>query len=193
VQGNDSIKYATSILDYVFRELAVSYLSRFDLAHVDPSETGFDALGKGVEEGKEPDEEPGQHATKLVSRGLTRSRTDNLVVMRGGSMPTATDPGAKVTALASHGATARAGDAIEGAVALKQEVSHDLSPTEKLEQMQWSKAGSAFSTPSKAERRAEAKAKGYEGEMCSECGNFTLVRNGTCMKCDTCGSTTGCS
>ena len=44
-----------------------------------------------------------------------------------------------------------------------------------------------------AERRAEAKAKGYEGEMCGECGNFTLVRNGTCMKCDTCGSTTGCS
>src|SRR6201984_2977615 len=55
VQGNDSIKYATSILDYVFRELAVSYMSRFDLAHVDPNESGFDALGKGVEEGKEPE------------------------------------------------------------------------------------------------------------------------------------------
>ena len=52
VQGNDSIKYATSILDYVFRELAVSYLERFDLAHVDPTEGGFDALGKGVVEGK---------------------------------------------------------------------------------------------------------------------------------------------
>ena len=52
VQGNDSIKYATSILDYVFRELAVSYMERFDLAHVDPSGEGFDALGKGVEEGK---------------------------------------------------------------------------------------------------------------------------------------------
>src|SRR5262249_37916987 len=53
VQGNDSIKYATSILDYVFRELAVSYLERFDLAHVDPSEAGgFAPLGKGVEEGK---------------------------------------------------------------------------------------------------------------------------------------------
>jgi ribonucleoside-diphosphate reductase alpha chain len=51
VQGNDSIKYATSILDYVFRELAVSYMERFDLAHVDPSESNFDALGKGVEEG----------------------------------------------------------------------------------------------------------------------------------------------
>ena len=44
-----------------------------------------------------------------------------------------------------------------------------------------------------ADRRAEAKARGYEGEACPECGNFTLVRNGTCMKCDTCGSTTGCS
>lgn len=194
VQGNDSIKYATSILDYVFRELAVSYMSRFDLAHVDPTESNFDALGKGVEEGKEPDE--AQHATKLVSRGLTRSRTDNLVVMRGGSAAVASTSdnapsgGSRVTSLASRGA----GDALEGAVALKQEVSHDLSPTEKLEALQWSKAGSAAqAVPSKAERRAEAKAKGYEGEMCSECGNFTLVRNGTCMKCDTCGSTTGCS
>jgi ribonucleoside-diphosphate reductase alpha chain len=44
-----------------------------------------------------------------------------------------------------------------------------------------------------AERRAEAKAKGYVGEACGECGNFTLVRNGTCLKCDSCGSTTGCS
>jgi ribonucleoside-diphosphate reductase alpha chain len=43
------------------------------------------------------------------------------------------------------------------------------------------------------EKRAEARAKGYEGEACGECGNFTLLRNGTCMKCDTCGSTTGCS
>ena len=52
VQGNDTIKYATSILDYVFRELAISYMERFDLAHVDPSEGRFDALGKGEEEGR---------------------------------------------------------------------------------------------------------------------------------------------
>jgi ribonucleoside-diphosphate reductase alpha chain len=44
-----------------------------------------------------------------------------------------------------------------------------------------------------AEKRAEAKAQGYEGEACSECGNFTLVRNGTCLKCNTCGATSGCS
>ena len=68
VQGNDSIKYATSMLDYIFRELAVSYLSRFDLAHVDPSEANFDALGKGVEEGRPLPE------TRYVSKGITRSR-----------------------------------------------------------------------------------------------------------------------
>jgi ribonucleoside-diphosphate reductase alpha chain len=191
VQGNDSIKYATSILDYVFRELAVSYMSRFDLAHVDPSESNFDAMGKGVEEGKQP-EHP---SNKYLSKGLTRSRTDNLVVMRSVSTPeTEARSASNVTAMASHGVTARNADVVEGAVALKQEAQHDLSPTEKLEALQWSKAGTtAQAQPSKAERRAEAKAKGYEGEMCGECGHFSLVRNGTCMKCDTCGSTTGCS
>jgi ribonucleoside-diphosphate reductase alpha chain len=43
------------------------------------------------------------------------------------------------------------------------------------------------------DRRTEARLKGYEGDCCSECGNYTMVRNGTCMKCDTCGSTSGCS
>jgi ribonucleoside-diphosphate reductase alpha chain len=192
VQGNDSIKYATSILDYVFRELAVSYMSRFDLAHVDPTESNFDALGKGVEEGRSPEHGP----SKYLSKGLTRSRSDNLVVMQGGAgaaiaanNDSAPAGGARVTALNASGATA------EGATALKTtEPERDLSPTEKLEAQQWSKAGSAAqAAPSKAERRAEAKARGYEGDMCGECSNFTLVRNGTCMKCDTCGSTTGCS
>src|ERR1700710_2177521 len=116
VQGNDSIKYATSILDYVFRELAVSYMSRFDLAHVDPTESNFDALGKGVEEGRAPE----QPSNKYLSKGLTRSRTDNLVVMRGVSTPeTEARTSGNVTAIASHGPTARASDAAEGAVALK--------------------------------------------------------------------------
>ncbi|MGJ4970640.1 vitamin B12-dependent ribonucleotide reductase [Bradyrhizobium sp. HKCCYLRH1073] len=202
VQGNDSIKYATSILDYVFRELAVSYMSRFDLAHVDPSESNFDALGRGVDEGKPSEDGPSQQAAKYVSRGLTRSRTDNLVVMRGGSSSPSPSGGGSIGSSASDRggvnltalSHARTGDSLDGAVALKQEPQHDLSPTEKLEALQWSKAGTANTqVASKAERRAEAKAKGYEGEMCSECGNFTLVRNGTCMKCDTCGSTTGCS
>ncbi|MGH9619576.1 MAG: hypothetical protein ACRD45_07690 [Bryobacteraceae bacterium] len=184
VQGNDSIKYATSILDYVFRELAVSYMSRFDLAHVDPNESGFDALGKGVEEGKSPGDVPaGQQATKYLSRGLTRSRTDNLVVMRGG-------PGAIES---DHPEAVSHAHAAGDNAPVRMNYSRSDSSAVALKQ-QWSKAGTARATgPSKAELRAEAQAKGYVGDMCTECGSFTLVRNGTCLKCDTCGGTTGCS
>src|SRR6202023_2641161 len=212
VQGNDSIKYATSILDYVFRELAVSYLERFDLAHVDPTEGGFDALGKGVVEGK-----PGPSSTRYVSRGLTRSRTDKLSVLPGGaaseartSSPDVGEGGARSSGSAP---TAFAGEArgggsnvtafggrearaeISGSVALKSEPEQKLSPTEQLEQQHALAIpeGRAQARVVAAEKRAEGKAKGYEGEACGECGNFTLVRNGTCLKCDTCGGTTGCS
>ncbi|HEY6861713.1 MAG TPA: adenosylcobalamin-dependent ribonucleoside-diphosphate reductase, partial [Pseudolabrys sp.] len=180
VQGNDSIKYATSILDYVFRELAVSYLERFDLAHVDPSVAGgFDALGKGVEEGKP--------ATNYVSKGLTRSRTDRLSVVRGVPAPAT---GGNVTAIAAVGS---ARGEVAGTTALKVEPEAKLSPAEQLEQRIDPQDVRAHAKAAAFEKRAEARAKGYEGEACGECGNFTLVRNGTCMKCDTCGSTTGCS
>jgi ribonucleoside-diphosphate reductase alpha chain len=183
VQGNDSIKYATSILDYVFRELAVSYLERFDLAHVDPSESGFDALGKGETEGK------ASSATQYVSKGLTRSRTDRLQVVHAGSAATAeaSAPAASnVTAFHGHHETA-------GATALKTQESAKLSPAEQLEHRIDNADARNHAKVAASEKRAEARAKGYEGEACGECGNFTLVRNGTCMKCDTCGSTTGCS
>jgi hypothetical protein len=39
----------------------------------------------------------------------------------------------------------------------------------------------------------QARARGYEGDACVTCGNFTMIRNGTCLRCDSCGSTTGCS
>jgi ribonucleoside-diphosphate reductase alpha chain len=174
VQGNDSIKYATSILDYVFRELAVSYLERFDLAHVDPSEAGgFDALGKGEAEGKP--------ATNYVSKGLTRSRTDRLSVVSGGTQAAAPVSSSNVTAFSG------------AATALKAEPEARLSPAEQLEHRIDDVDARVHAKHAASEKRAEARAKGYEGEACGECGNFTLVRNGTCMKCDTCGSTTGCS
>ena len=193
VQGNDSIKFATSILDYVFRELAVSYMERFDLAHVDPTGEGFDALGKGVEEGRPATE------GRYVSKGLTRSRTDRLKVMQGGADALASPAGGGPAGEAGRGgavsnvtsfSSATPRGEISGSTALKAEPEQKLSPTQALEQMQWTKTDAKAVA---AERRAEAKAKGYEGEMCSECLNFTLVRNGTCLKCDTCGSTTGCS
>jgi ribonucleoside-diphosphate reductase alpha chain len=74
---------------------------------------------------------------------------------------------------------------------MKADISEPALKT-AIDALNWSDARTNAKA-SAAEKRAEARAKGYEGEACGECGNFTLVRNGTCMKCDTCGSTTGCS
>lgn len=191
VQGNDSIKYATSILDYVFRELAVSYLERFDLAHVDPSGEGFDALGKGVAEGKPAPE------ARFVSRGLTRSRTDRLKVMQGGSeagrdLPTPQGGEGRGEGKVTSLVTAAPRADTTGAAALKAAPEPRLSPAQALDAFAFGDAR-IHARHAAAEKRAEARAKGYEGEACGECGNFTLVRNGTCLKCETCGSTTGCS
>ena len=199
-RATTSIKYATSILDYVFRELAVSYMSRFDLAHVDPSESDFDALGKR-RRGRQGDRRAAaDQATKYLSRGLTRSRTDNLVVMRGGSRRPLE---ARTVAPAERAIGVADLPRLPPAHRRRRRRRRRLQAGSQPRPLADREAGSAAmeqgrhrrdaDRPTKAERRAEAKAKGYEGEMCGECGNFTLVRNGTCMKCDTCGSTTGCS
>ena len=173
VQGNDSIKYSTSILDYVFRELAVSYLERFDLAHVEPSENNIDALGKGVLEGKLPTDA----AARYVSRGLTRSRTDRLVVMPGGERGHSdARQSSNVTPISGNGPTASVQSAADN-----KGPRLGFSPPE------------SWGTSALATKREQARIKGYLGEACSECGNFTLIRNGTCLKCETCGSTSGCS
>ena len=80
VQGNDTIKNATSILDYIFRELAVSYLARHDLAHVDPAEivnTGLGSTDKELAEDQSP-----PPAAKFVSRGLLRGQEGRVLALR---------------------------------------------------------------------------------------------------------------
>ncbi len=172
VTGNDTIKMATSILDYVFRELAISYMGRYDLAHVDPSEMGGGALGKGEDEGK---------PAPVISRGLVRGKAPTLSAVsaadaRGTESARAASPAGQVVTAFLGGASA---GAAKTATALKQDlaVETEADRARALE----------------ANQRAAAKAKGYEGSACPECHNFTMVRNGTCLKCDTCGSTTGCS
>ncbi|MDE1568158.1 vitamin B12-dependent ribonucleotide reductase [Aquabacter sediminis] len=185
VQGNDTIKYATSILDYVFRELAVSYLARSDLGHVDPADTGFDALGKGVEEGKAPS----AAAARIVSKGLVRGKTVNLLAQAmAQAEPRASSDKVTVLRARTDGATAlKSEPEPEALLEVDAEAVEEAATSVMDKQLPWSPKARA------AERRAEARAKGYEGEACPECMNFTLVRNGTCLKCDTCGSTTGCS
>ena len=186
VQGNDAIKNATSILDYVFRELAVSYLGRMDLAHVDPSEIGNTVMGKGEGEGTRNGDRPDTMASSVVSRGLLRGSADRLTLIQGG-------PGGGTVGVGSGmaGTSAPAGGvvhALRGATALKAEPEVAGQAESLVTALPFAKAERTVS-----DRRAEAKMKGYVGESCPECANFTLVRNGTCLKCDTCGSTTGCS
>lgn len=116
VQGHDNIKLATSLIDYIFRDLAISYLGRYDLAQVKPD---FAEDSEGVHDRHLDDDSPDM-------------------------------------ALAPAG------------------------------------AGRAAS-PSMVSRVAESKIKGYTGDPCPECGNLTMIANGTCHKCDTCGATSGCS
>jgi len=141
VQGNDAIKNATSILDYIFRELGVSYLGRHDLAHVVPPHADAD-LGPPTAE------------TKRTSRGFARG-DDRAATQEHADSSIATEDAAVAAVLVTE-------------------------PAE------------AVSTDS-ARRREAARLQGYTGDPCAECGNFTLTRNGTCLKCVTCGSTTGCS
>ncbi|MCL2831848.1 MAG: adenosylcobalamin-dependent ribonucleoside-diphosphate reductase [Treponema sp.] len=114
VQGHEYVKMATSVIDYIFRDLAISYLKRSDLAQVKPE----DLLATGTK-----------------SNGTSSTHT----------------------------------------------------PSEPVMENFMQKYGLANA------QILEARIKGYEGEACPNCGSFTLIRNGTCMKCDTCGGTTGCS
>jgi len=135
VGGHERIKMSTSVIDYVFRDLAITYLGRDDLAQVSPEETRHDALGSGNQEGKTA-KEP-QEKAEVRSIAVAQA-----VAASGGSAPM---------------------------------------------------AGGTRILPRAAAAMDQARVMGYEGDPCPECGALTLVRNGTCLKCNTCGGTTGCS
>ena len=197
VQGNDSIKYATSILDYVFRELAVSYLERFDLAHVDPTRRRFRCARQG-RRGRQAGarrplrvEGPDPLAHRPAESDAGRRGSDAVTLpCGGGSAAKAAGAGSSnVTALRLLRARAAKSPAPPRS---KSEPEQKLSPAQALEQLQLDRRPRQRQAP-RPKNAPKPSAKGYEGEACGECGNFTLVRNGTCLKCDTCGSTTGCS
>jgi ribonucleoside-diphosphate reductase alpha chain len=160
VQGNNRIKNSTSILDYVFRELAVSYLGRNDLAHTDNSDVDF-SLGAGAEEGTlKKNQIPWKIVKKMSSQGFLRGQTsENLMVVNSSSD------------MSSY-----------------SEQSNVVQETPVPDAIK-----SSTSSDAMASKVQVARMMGYEGDACPECSAFTLVRNGTCLKCDSCGATTGCS
>ncbi len=138
VAGNDRIMMATSVIDYMFRELAITYLGREDLAHVSEEDLRHDTMKKN--------EEPMWDEEREVAHQ----------VFVGTAIDVDAPPPAQ--------------DA---------EVEAD--------------APRPILRSTRVQAILDAKAQGYEGEACDECGAMTMVRNGSCLKCMSCGSTSGCS
>jgi ribonucleoside-diphosphate reductase alpha chain len=156
VSGNDRITMATSTIDYIFRELAINYLGRYDLAQVTPDDLRGDAIGKT----KEKNAENGPESPKPSNGNESSGHAENSPVSGNGN-----------------------GHAPSGAV------SHTTG-NGSLGSTQPVLVGNGTAGVSTV---AIARMKGYEGDPCNECGQLTLVRNGTCLKCLTCGATSGCS
>jgi ribonucleoside-diphosphate reductase alpha chain len=148
VKLNDRIKMSTSIIDYIFRELAITYLGRHDLAQVQQEDLRMDSVKKDDQDPECADSEPADPqtlATQAINTEIFPARRSN------GN---------------GHGN----GNGSVHKVELKREtVTYTATAVQT------------------------ARLKGYEGDPCVECKQFTLVRNGTCLKCETCGSTSGCS
>ena len=123
--GSGRVKMSSSIIDWVFRELAIEYADRDDLAHVPLEEEDLDPFSISRPE--------------ITEQGLARTQGE------------------------------------------KREVQMTLE---------------AAVTPiidSESRTRQAAKERGFTGDICDDCGGSQMVRNGTCLKCNECGSTTGCS
>ncbi len=183
VEGNDAIKMASSILDYVFRELAISYMGRHDLAHVEIDDLEPDTMGRGSsDEAFQAEPAPSDYA---VSNGYVRS---SLSVIEGGRLQPdeLSQEGIEASSEAITEATGT-----DDAMPMETEAQGDVvtlsPPVGKQLDLEY------IVQEERTERIRTARLKGYEGDACTECGNFTLVRNGTCLKCDTCGTTSGCS
>jgi ribonucleoside-diphosphate reductase alpha chain len=172
VQGNDRIKFANSILDYIFRELGISYLGWEELAHVDPNSGAGDQLGLGAAERHSNEEIIENHLTLPVySKGFNREginddNEDNIV------------PFTFIKANITSSMGVQSEEQI-------LDVDIELSDAQKLE--------TPINNIGNSSDEKISRFRGYTGDPCNECGHFTLVRNGTCQKCDSCGSTTGCS
>jgi ribonucleoside-diphosphate reductase alpha chain len=187
VSGHENIKMATSVIDYIFRELALAYLGRTDLVQVKPEDLRGDTVGlpsqepdfETEEDQGEVDHVPGSAYEDHSSSGYNR----------GPEQETLPFDGANPKAVGSPTETLRLQQKEAEAVYTERSVSgHGANGKVLLEVPAKASQAAQFS-----EKVRQAKLKGYEGDPCKNCGAFTLVRNGVCLKCDSCGETSGCS
>ncbi|MDG1990758.1 MAG: vitamin B12-dependent ribonucleotide reductase [Dehalococcoidia bacterium] len=141
VSGHDRIQMATSIIDYLFRELGVTYLGREDLAHVSDVDSSTETADIDAENQQLKAGIPADNVTKEEEAINEEPRIINIADINPASNQTTDSATATIT---------------------KNDV-------------------------------LIAKSRGFEGDPCDECGQMMMVRNGTCLKCMACGTTTGCS
>ena len=121
--GSGRVKMSTSIVDYIFRELAIHYIGRNDLAHVTPEDLDKTSISR----------------PEVTDEGIARNQGQRREV----------------------------------------QLTLDAIPS-NIED-------------SEAKTRRIARERGFTGDICNDCGSSQMVRNGTCLKCNACGATTGCS
>ncbi len=180
VQGNPHIKMTTSIIDYIFRELAITYLDRHDLAQVDAEDLRSDAIHRERDqpefEGEEVVSErvlDPEEIKRPVPKAFETPRTTHLNPVGNGN-----DHG-------EHGEEGADQPGAKPTVAERRASNPQLSTP---------KAGPALLAKTTLQEQIRlARLKGYEGDPCAECGQLTMTRNGACLKCDTCGASSGCS
>jgi ribonucleoside-diphosphate reductase alpha chain len=201
---------ATSVIDYIFRDLAISYLKRSDLGQIKPED--LLATGTKNDSGAQGDDRY-RRSSEKSSAGF-RPQTAG---QSGGSYPANPGAGSAAPSAGSapagtvHGGTGagsagaggipggrgpRASAAEDGAAYAPARLSAaGPSPSSPPAGTQIKAPVLKQAGPEQSEliKIAQARIKGYEGDPCPACGSFTLIRNGTCMKCDTGGGTTGCS
>ena len=125
VGGSGRVKMASSLVDWIFRELAIEYAGRDDLAHVAAEDFDQFSISK----------------PEITDTGVLRTEGEKREVQM----------------------------TLDAAVAPIQE------------------------RDAEARARQAARERGFTGDICDDCGSSQMVRNGTCLKCNACGSTTGCS
>ena len=159
VDGHDRIMMATSIIDYVFRELAITYLGREELAHVTEEDLRHDALHDTASEPEWTDEKELAMPPMMTTLPIDVDTLPAHLVARD-------DATSEVRMDASGGTNSVIGS----------------SPVQRMS-----------ARAAQIQAILDAKSQGYEGDPCTDCGALTMVRNGSCLKCMSCGCTSGCS
>ncbi len=187
VQGHDTVKMCTSIIDYVFRDLAINYLGRTDLCQVQPND-----LKGGTVAPTEADDTPlfGSDSGNKSGNGAGSGGAHGATPVRGAPENRLRSGIGTVDPALLEG-TSSNGSGSSGMTTGTTVVSRTVKATAVTAAVSQTTLQAGRLTLSDA--ISQARLKGFEGDPCPDCGQFMLVRNGTCLKCVGCGATTGCS